>query len=174
MESQTAVRACLQFLPISQCHGRFNNSGTFSAGERYYREKLNETLACAARLGYKNMVFVTLTANELDFLAAFIDDGKGAERPDVTCRSFNQLKDMVLDWLKQGMFLPEGQRVCADYGVAVMEFQKRGLPHVHYVLHFPGDAWTADLVLYTLCHCTVCLCCMHGRSPLSCCLSNAA
>lgn len=120
------------------------------AGERFYRQKLNEILACAARMGYKNMVFVTLTANELDFIADFIANGEGAERPDITCRSFEQVKGMVLDWLKAGSFMPRGQQVCADYGVAVVEFQKRGLPHVHFVLHFPGDAWTADLVLPTM------------------------
>ena len=79
----------------------------------------------------KPHIFLTFTANgKWDETFGSIYDGQDPNRrPDIVCRMFNaKLAELKEDILKRKVL---GRVVAHSY---VIEFQKRGLPHVHMVL----------------------------------------
>ena len=119
------------------------------AGPRFFRKRFNELLVAAAAFGTNNMMFVTVTANELDeLLEDFGYCPNPKDRVDGAARSFHGVADQVWRDLCEGIYLPNGWclKTTADYGTCVTEFQKRGRPHIHIVVHFPGRVFTPEEV----------------------------
>jgi hypothetical protein len=62
----------------------------------------------------------------------------GKERIEAVTRAFEAVRQDVFEDLLAGKFCPRENQLRADYAVNVTGWQKRGLPHVHMIAHFPG------------------------------------
>ena len=91
-----------------------------------------DSMALVRKAG-KPDLFITITCNPRWSEIANNSHGQSAvNRPDIVARVFQmKLKEILKDILKNGVF----GRVAAH--LAVIEFQKRGLPHAHclFILH---------------------------------------
>ncbi|XP_071739617.1 uncharacterized protein [Rutidosis leptorrhynchoides] len=75
-------------------------------------------------------LFITFTSNprwpEIDGMLYYIEGQKAPDRPDIVARVFKQkLDELMRDIMKAHIF---GK---CQAGIYIIEFQKRGLPHVH-------------------------------------------
>ncbi|XP_071728505.1 uncharacterized protein [Rutidosis leptorrhynchoides] len=78
-------------------------------------------------------LFITFTSNprwpEIETMLCYIDGQRSADRPDIVARLFKQKLDaMMTDIMKNHIFGP------CHAGIYIIEFQKRGLPHVHMLI----------------------------------------
>ncbi|XP_057780225.1 uncharacterized protein LOC130998836 [Salvia miltiorrhiza] len=105
---------------------------TFIGGPRDMRRRYLDALTLVQRFG-KPDLFITMTCNpEWKEIQQALYDGQTAqERPDLTTRVFRaKLQDLKYQLFKRKIF----GHVAAH--VDVVEFQKRGLPHVHMLVIF--------------------------------------
>ncbi|XP_057778382.1 uncharacterized protein LOC130997139 [Salvia miltiorrhiza] len=105
---------------------------TFIGGPRDMRRRYLDALTLVQRFG-KPDLFITMTCNpEWKEIQQALYDGQTAqERPDLTTRVFRaKLQDLKYQLFKRKFF----GHVAAH--VDVVEFQKRGLPHVHMLIIF--------------------------------------
>ena len=95
---------------------------TFTGGERYYRQRFQDSLAIVRKVG-KPDFFITFTCNPdwPEILAELAPGQKPTDRPDICVRVFKQKLDKLMKALKDHQLLGE---VAAN--VHVVEFQKRG------------------------------------------------
>ena len=120
---------------------------SFSGGERHMTQLFQDAMAIARAFG-KPDVFVTMTANPnwpeiQDQLLWEVPPGAGAnhqrrkqkasDRPDIVARVFELKKNAMLKDIQDGLF----GRVLAI--VHTIEFQKRGLPHMHALIFLHPD-----------------------------------
>ena len=131
------------------------------------------------RTYHKPDLFITMTCNPNwpEITSALLPGQKPEDRPDIVSRVFKMKKDALLNDLKKNKIF--GQVVAMVYTI---EFQKRGLPHMHLLLFLapqhkirtPADvdavscAQIPDPNLHPLLHKTVTTCMLHGCDPQKC------
>ena len=120
---------------------------SFQGGERHMTQLFQDAMAIVRTFG-KPDIFLTMTANPnwpeiQDQLLWEVPPGPGAnhqrrrqkasDRPDIVARVFELKKNAMLKDIKDGMF----GRVVALFHT--IEFQKRGLPHMHCLIFLHQD-----------------------------------
>ena len=106
---------------------------TFIGSKRWYKEQFQDSMAIVRHYG-KPHLFVTFTATSAwPEIAESLFEGQPEDakkdRPDLVAGVFSQrLKELLDDILKRHVF---GKVIAIVY---VIEWQKRGLPHVHMLL----------------------------------------
>ncbi|XP_065680663.1 uncharacterized protein LOC136094575 [Hydra vulgaris] len=105
---------------------------SYVGSPRALKENFEDAMAVIKKYG-KPDLFITFTCNpKWRVIVENLNPGQTAiDRPDLVCRVFKmKLKFFLEDIFKHGVL---GKLVSH---VQVIEFQKRGLPHVHTLLHF--------------------------------------
>jgi hypothetical protein len=145
---------------------------SFTGGPRYMQQLFQDSLAIG-RYCHSIDLFITVTANPKwpEIMRELKDGERPEDRPDITTRVFQLKKKAILeDILKKGIF---GRTVAHVYTI---EFQKRGLPHMHLLVFLdprnkirtPEDvdscirAYWPDPDTEPLLHATVQRCMVHG------------
>jgi hypothetical protein len=103
---------------------------TFPGGPRYMREKYQDAMAIVRDKGSPSY-FITMTTNPNweEITTALKPRQTASDRPDIVARVFNiKLKEMLHDLIKRNVL-----GIVIGY-TWVVEYQKRGLPHVHILL----------------------------------------
>ncbi|XP_047137902.2 uncharacterized protein LOC124814343 [Hydra vulgaris] len=116
---------------------------SYVGSPRALKENFEDAMAVIKKYG-KPDLFITFTCNpKWREIVENLNPGQTAnDRPDLVCRVFKmKLKFFLEDIFKHGVL---GKVVSH---VQVIEFQKRGLPHVHILLHFV-NADKLDFVLF--------------------------
>ena len=110
--------------------GRKILSSSFSGSPRWYNAKFQDGMAIC-REYHKPDFFITMTCNpNWQEIKDQLKEGQNAQdRPDIVARVFKLKKDQLMQDLKSGHLL--GKVVAHMH---VVEFQKRGLPHVHILI----------------------------------------
>jgi hypothetical protein len=157
---------------------------SFIGSERHMTQLFQDSMAICRTYG-KPDIFLTMTANPnwpeiQEELLWEADPAPGAnyqrrrqkasDRPDIVARVFELKKNALLKEIKDGIF---GKMVAR---IKVVEFQKRGLPHIHVLIWLHQDdkirdadqvdsivsAQIPDPQLHPLLHQTVTNCMLHG------------
>ena len=126
----------------AQANNDLNNAGrriilppSFYGSPRYYRERFQDSMGIVRKLGRPDL-FITFTCNPKwkEIQDALEEGEKYTDRPDLCARVFK---------LKLNSLLKD---ICTNkiYGdikgyTATVEFQKRGLPHIHIVVILADD-----------------------------------
>ena len=109
---------------------------SFTSGPRFMQRKLQDALALL-RIFKGSDLFITFTANPAwrEIQEALLPGQKACDRPDIVARVFH-LKVLALldDIMKRHVF---GEAVAHVY---TLEYQKRGLPHIHLIVFLHPDA----------------------------------
>ncbi|PAA48122.1 hypothetical protein BOX15_Mlig001947g5 [Macrostomum lignano] len=107
-------------------------TSSYVGGPRYRLERQQDAMAYVHAYGRPDL-FLTMTCNPKwpEILAELLPGQTAVDRPDITARVFELKKKAFLNRLKS-LFGDTLARVCS------LEYQKRGLPHVHALL------WLAD------------------------------
>ena len=124
--------------------GRKILCSSFQGGPRWYNAKFQDAMAIVRKYG-KPDLFITMTCNPQwpEITEALFPGQKAHDRPDIVAKIFKRKMDQLMnDLVAGGCF---GQVVAFLYCV---EFQKRGLPHVHILIILAGHdrALTPELV----------------------------
>jgi PIF1-like helicase/Helitron helicase-like domain at N-terminus len=103
---------------------------SFIGGPRDMQRRYLDAMALVQRYG-KPDIFLTMTCNpEWDEIRAELLPGQTPQdRPDLTARVFRSKLEDLKQFIIKGKFFGE----VASH-VYVIEFQKRGLPHVHFLI----------------------------------------
>ena len=115
---------------------------SFPGSPRDMQRRYQDAMAIVRCYG-KPDLFVTVTCNPLwpEIQEELLPGQKAEDRPDLTARVFKQVFDKIMhDITKNNIF----GELAAE--VAVIEFQKRGLPHAHILLILKEKILTADQV----------------------------
>jgi hypothetical protein len=145
---------------------------SYTGGPRYMYQCYQDGLALA-RYFKKIDIFMTVTCNPKwpEIEREVLPGQTAADRPDLVARVFHMKKQAILDHVyKKGVF---GRTVAYIYTI---EFQKRGLPHMHILIFLdqphklltPADIDTAiwarwpDPDMHPLLFETVKTCMVHG------------
>ncbi|XP_038709423.1 uncharacterized protein LOC120004225 isoform X1 [Tripterygium wilfordii] len=113
---------------------------SFTGSPRYMIQNYHDAMAICRTMGNPDL-FITFTCNvqwvEIQNALNLIPGQKIEDRPDIVSRVFHMKLDEFMSDIKKGHYF--GKVVAAIYTV---EFQKRGLPHVHVIvwLH-PNDKY---------------------------------
>lgn len=109
---------------------------SFLGSNRWASEQCADSLTIAAHLG-KPTFFITMTCNpEWPEITSQLRPGQTyCDIPDVVVRVFKQKMSMLFKSLKT-MFVNAGRLL---YIIHCVEFQKRGLPHVHILCKYESD-----------------------------------
>ena len=110
--------------------GRKILSSSFTGSPRWYNAKFQDGMAIC-REYHKPDYFITMTCNpHWPEIQTHLKEGQSAQdRPDIVARVFKQKKNQIMNDLKHGCIF--GKVVAHMH---VVEFQKRGLPHVHILI----------------------------------------
>ena len=105
-------------------------ASSFLGSPRYYHGKFQDSLAIV-RYYHKPDLFITMTCNpKWPEITDNLNPGQSAQdRPDLVARVFKLKKDQLIKDITQGCIF--GQVLAFLW---VVEFQKRGLPHVHMLI----------------------------------------
>ena len=105
---------------------------------RFAKVLLADALAIVREYG-KATVFITMTCNpEWPEIAQHMKPGQtSADRPDVVAQVFKAKKAQLLEHVTR--VLNGHSKI---YTIYVIEFQKRGLPHVHIAIKFENESLT--------------------------------
>jgi PIF1-like helicase/Helitron helicase-like domain at N-terminus len=108
-------------------------------GSSRHMYQLFQDSMAICRYGRKPDIFLTMTANpnwpEIQDALLHYEDGTcqtASDRPDIVARIFNLKKKALLDEIRGGLF---GELAGNVYTI---EFQKRGLPHIHLLIFLKG------------------------------------
>ncbi|XP_011872670.1 PREDICTED: uncharacterized protein LOC105564699, partial [Vollenhovia emeryi] len=103
---------------------------TFVGSPRNMLQHYQDAMAIVRKYG-KPDIFVTMTCNPnwREIKENLLPNQQPADRPDICARVFNIKKDYLIDVIVRQKFFGE---VLAY--VYVIEFQKRGLPHIHLLI----------------------------------------
>ena len=107
---------------------------TFIGSPRQMHQKYQDAMAVVAKLG-KPDLFLTFTCNPKwpEITDNLLPGQNASDRPDLVSRVFKMKFDALKKDLKDGVL----GTLCAF--VDVIEFQKRGLPHAHMLLHLENE-----------------------------------
>jgi hypothetical protein len=102
---------------------------TFLGSRAWISENVANALAICRDLGNPSL-FITMTTNPKwpEIVQRLLPGQTAADCPAIVCRAFKGRMDKLLQFFKSSRF---GGIV---YVVSVIEFQKRGLPHVHILI----------------------------------------
>ena len=103
---------------------------SFTGGPRYMTQKYQDSMTMSRETDSLDL-FITMPANAQwkEILDALEPGQKAEDRPDLTCRVFKmKLDELLLDLIQRKIF-----GSVAGYAWTI-EYQKRGLPHVHILL----------------------------------------
>ena len=108
---------------------------SFTGGPRYMQQACADAIAVCTKYG-KPDAFITMTCNPYwpEILAELLPNQSPSDRPDLCARVFNMKKKALMEDLRAGEVL--GKVVAYLF---VIEFQKRGLPHAHILIHFAPE-----------------------------------
>jgi hypothetical protein len=116
---------------------------SFSRGYRHFRELYADAMTLPARYGGIDY-FLTFTTNpSWPEIVGNAGDGIGMNTPDLYCRVFHlKMKALLCDMLELGVM-----GVVVAYSFAV-EFQQRGLPHLHaiFIMRPQDKPHTASII----------------------------
>ncbi|XP_074296486.1 uncharacterized protein LOC141626705 [Silene latifolia] len=104
---------------------------SFTGGARYMIQNYQDAMATCREFGYPDL-FITFTCNPKWPEVVRYAKRMGVrpeDRPDILCRVFKIKLDQLVRDLKKGRLFGRVQSV-----MYTVEFQKRGLPHVHILL----------------------------------------
>ncbi|XP_020102972.1 uncharacterized protein LOC109720334 [Ananas comosus] len=105
---------------------------SFTAGSRYMIQNYQDAIAICRHCGPPDL-FITFTCNaqwpEIRAASEFIPGQKAEDRPDIVSRMFKLKLEALMEDIKKRRYF--GKSVAELYTV---EFQKRGLPHVHMLI----------------------------------------
>ena len=121
---------------LTQIGTRIILAPSHTGSPRWYQSKFQDCMAIVRKYGRPH-IFLTFTASgKWPETQECIDDQDPKKRPDIVVRMFNaKLEEFKTDIIKRKVL---GRVKAYSY---VIEFQKRGLPHVHFVLWLhPDDA----------------------------------
>jgi Helitron helicase-like domain at N-terminus len=109
---------------------------TFTGSTRDMMENLQNSLAIARKYGTAD-VFLTMTANPNwpEVKDALLEGQTPQDRPDLVARVFHLKKEELIRCITKDHIL--GRTVAR---VHTIEFQKRGLPHMHLLIWFDQDS----------------------------------
>ncbi|XP_043481310.1 uncharacterized protein LOC122510603 [Leptopilina heterotoma] len=121
---------------------------TFTGGPRAYQQCFMDAMRLVQEFG-KPDLFITMTCNPKwpEIMENLLDSETASDRPDIVARVFQKkVKELMCELKDKQIFGP----VIAY--VYVIEFQKRGLPHVHSIIFLDKkfairDAETADKII---------------------------
>ena len=115
--------------------GRKILSSSMVGSPRWYNAKFQDGMAIV-REYHKPDFFITMTCHPKwpEILIGLKEGQTAQDRPDLVARVFKQKKDQLMQDLKSGFIFG---KVVAHMNV--IEFQKRGLPHVHILIILSKD-----------------------------------
>lgn len=103
---------------------------SYIGGPRYMNQRFQDAIALARH--YRGFdLFITFTTNPLwhEITNSLLSGQSAADQPDLTVRVFNMYKTCLIDELMKDYVLGD------TFGyIYTIEFQKRGLPHIHLLL----------------------------------------
>lgn len=107
---------------------------SYLGSSRFISQCYQDSMAIVRRFG-RPTLFITFTASPYwpEVLRELGPGETGLNRPDLICRVFRLKVKRLLSILKSGIF---GQHLGHVYTI---EYQKRGLPHIHILLFLPPD-----------------------------------
>ena len=102
---------------------------------RFMHEKCQDAMAICRYLGHPSL-FITFTANPHweEIKRELLPGQVPSDGPDLVCRVFNQKFKIMLDLITLDFF---GK--CTGF-TWTMEYQKRGLPHIHLLVYLSKEA----------------------------------
>ncbi|XP_020094143.1 uncharacterized protein LOC109714116 [Ananas comosus] len=121
-------------------HNRLEEGRTLISGGKLFQQYIVDAFSCVEeeRLDYirKNQSDLRseIYRGIKDAVVAGDVDGDAIDRPDIVCRVFKIKVDALMAEIKQGVFF--GNTIADLYTI---EFQKRGLPHVHILVWLHAD-----------------------------------
>ncbi|XP_058799382.1 uncharacterized protein LOC131668913 [Phymastichus coffea] len=103
---------------------------SFIGSPRHMQQNYQDAMALVAKTG-KLDIFLTMTCNPRwkEIQENLLPGQQASDRPDIVARVFHLKKNRLLDVVIKNKFFGE----VASY-VYVIEFQKRGLPHMHLLI----------------------------------------
>ena len=103
---------------------------TFIGSPRYMEQLYQDAMAVVRKKG-KPDLFITMTYNPnwKEIQANLLQGQKASDRPDLCSKVFNIKKKILIDLIVKNKIF--GITIVHLY---VIEFQKRGLPHVHLLV----------------------------------------
>ncbi|XP_043466351.1 uncharacterized protein LOC122501142 [Leptopilina heterotoma] len=121
---------------------------TFTGGPRSYQQSFMDAMRLVQEF-WKPDLFITMTCNPKwrEITENLLDNEIASDRPDIVARVFQQkVKELMSELKDKRIFGP-----LLAY-VYVIEFQKRGLPHVHLIIFLDKsfairDAETVDKII---------------------------
>ncbi|XP_071688036.1 uncharacterized protein [Rutidosis leptorrhynchoides] len=104
---------------------------------RYMVQNYQDAMALCQEFDNPEL-FITFTSNpkwpEIDAMLSYIEGQRAPDRPDIIARVFKQKLDCIMtDIMKKHIF------GTTEAGIHIIEFQKRGLPHVHMLIWLTRD-----------------------------------
>ncbi|XP_060858512.1 uncharacterized protein LOC132935889 [Metopolophium dirhodum] len=114
---------------------------SFTGGPRYMHERSQDALTYVRHYGSSDL-FVTFTCNPKwqEIQEALLRGQKHYHRPDIIARVFNRKVKELIDLFKKGDLFGK-----VRYHIYSVEWQKRGLPHVHILLWLENQI-TSDMI----------------------------
>ena len=108
---------------------------SFIGSPRWYNSEFQDGMAIC-REYHKPDFFITMTCNpDWEEIKAELRQGENVQdRPDLVARVFKQKKDQLIKDISSGKVLGNVPAI-----LWVIEFQKRGLPHVHVLVILSND-----------------------------------
>ena len=109
---------------------------SFTSGPRFIQKCLQDALALL-KIYNGSDIFITFTTNPawLEITEALLPGQCTTDRPDIVARVFHlKVSALLDDIMNQGAF---GEAVAYVYTV---EYQKRGLPHIHLIVFLHPNA----------------------------------
>ena len=162
---------------LNQTGQRLILPSSHSGSPRHMYQLFQDSMAICRHF-HKPDIFLTMTCNPKwpEIQSALLPGQKAEDRPDIVTRVFNMKKDALLKEVKSGIF---GRYVAS---VHTIEFQKRGLPHMHLLIFLgpeckirtPADvdrvtcAQIPDPELHPQLHKTVTTCMLHRCEEKKC------
>ena len=119
---------------------------TFTGGPRFMAKHYQDAMAIVRKFG-KPTFFITFTCNAQwsEIVSELRSNQTASDRPDLTARVFKLKQQQLLADIKNGVLGP----LLAH--VYTIEFQKRGLPHCHFLFIMQGDQHTWQDVDNVIC-----------------------
>lgn len=127
---EDAVNAADGAVNLDQLGTRFILPSSYIGGPRHMQQRFQDAMAIA-RYFRKVDIFMTVTANPKweEITRELLPGQSSFDRPDLVARVFQMKKEAILEEIyKNGIF---GAAVAYIYTI---EFQKRGLPHMHLLI----------------------------------------
>ena len=133
--------------------GRAHHNSSLTGSPAYYALQKRRALATLSRCGTPSF-FITMTCNpEWPEIQEALEPGQPYnERPDIVARVFREKKAKFLADLRSGA--PFGGQAMVSM-LWVVEYQKRGLPHLHCAVRVSGQQPLTPATID--CHVSACL-----------------